>query len=207
MYHVTVNNNPKGINNARLPAQFRYVQELNPAATQNQGRPVYENVLYIKIADNLYNIIDRRATAQDRLRYQQELATFEAKNQRMIDGTPLDVLFNPESGLAAFLRTQNIYTVEELAKSAHEYSPKAQRYLESMSNARDFLKLEEQIQLRDHEIYILKQEIQLLKSKLENYKSNQERMETEGFIDSNPPNTPGYDHQKANIDARGRERK
>lgn len=115
----------------------------HPAASLEQGRPVYRKEAFVEIAPpgERLNIIDRPVMESDKHRWPRQWHAFVNNQQFVPDGTPIAFLFpiNPE--IAALLKGFGVHTVELCAKlspagmdtigmGAIEWKNKAIDYLE-----------------------------------------------------------------------------
>jgi|TARA_Y100000296_G_scaffold77245_1_gene98702 hypothetical protein len=101
----------------RVQPIFRWEARQNGPKTTEEGRPIYDNVAFIKIVipgDNTTEI-DRKATEDDKMRFADAWAAFVAGNERPVDGTPLKEWPLLNISQTKELEHFNILTVEMLA--------------------------------------------------------------------------------------------
>src|SRR5258708_25769374 len=67
----------------------------NPAKSAEQGRPVYENRVFVRIAPpgERLNIVDRPLQENDKHRYPIQWAQFQQNREQLPEGTPIDLLY------------------------------------------------------------------------------------------------------------------
>src|SRR5574337_1408474 len=67
----------------------------NPAKSQEAGRPVYDEAVFVKIhpPGERLNIVDRPATVQDQRRFPVQWAQFKENREQIPEGTPIDLLY------------------------------------------------------------------------------------------------------------------
>ena len=101
----------------QLYIQFYRHAELNSFQTREQGRKIFEEYVYIRILipANRLNIIERRATDEDKLRFQRQYKQFLDKGETLQIGTPLDNLPNLSQAQVLELRHLKVETIEQLA--------------------------------------------------------------------------------------------
>lgn len=102
---------------SQLYVQFYKHAELNSFQTKVQGRKIFEEYVYLRILipANRLNIIERRATDEDKIRFQRQYTQFLDKGECLQVGTPLDSLPNLSQSQVLELRHLKVETVEQLA--------------------------------------------------------------------------------------------
>lgn len=131
-----------------LHVQFYKHAELNSFETQKQGRKIFEEHVYVRILmpANRLNIIERRATEEDRKRFRRQFVAFVEKGESLQLGTPLDQLPSISASQVLELKALKIDTVEQLAGMAdataqllgtggQELKQRAVKFLDRASNA------------------------------------------------------------------------
>lgn len=123
-------------------ARFYVKPVVNEQRSEKEGRPIYDDKVFVEIraAGNANNIIDRKATDEDKRRFREQFALFNAGRGEELVGTPLsEVVWIARSQIEelAYLR---IRTVEALANISddvcsklvglYDLKRKAQAYLE-----------------------------------------------------------------------------
>lgn len=102
---------------AALHVQFYKHAELNTFKTKVEGRKIFEEYVYVRILmpANRLNIIERRATEEDRRRFRRQFVAFVEKGESLQLGTPLDQVPNISASQVLELKALKIETVEQLA--------------------------------------------------------------------------------------------
>lgn len=102
---------------AQLYVQFYRHAELNSFQTREQGRKIFEECVYIRILipANRLNIIERRATDEDKLRFSRQYTQFLDKGESLQIGTPLSEFPGMSPAQVLELRHLKVETVEQLA--------------------------------------------------------------------------------------------
>jgi hypothetical protein len=148
----------------RAMARFYMFPEQRKAASQEAGRPIYESVPYISIIQpGEKDTRDRRVRPDDKQRFPQQWAAFEAKQQQKIDGTPLSVLFPHNPGAVKTLEFLHVVTIEQLAAlgtgqlqnlglGASQWQVMAQGYLDSAEKGKDYHEFQSKLDAKDNEI-------------------------------------------------------
>src|SRR5271166_1464648 len=93
-----------------------------PGKSKAAGRPMYENVTFVRMAPpgEKLNIVDRPARGEDARRFPLQWAQFEKNAEQIPDGTPIDLLYPENPAISATLRASGVHTVEQCAEmSAH----------------------------------------------------------------------------------------
>lgn len=100
-----------------LHVQFYKHAELNTFRSQEEGRKIYDEFVYVRILSpaNRLNVIERRATDEDKQRFARHYAAFLAKAEQLQSGTPLAELPTITAGQVLELRHLKVDTVEQLA--------------------------------------------------------------------------------------------
>jgi len=78
----------------------------NPAKSQEQGHPIYDNVVYVRIGNpgERLNVVDRPATQGDQRRFPVQWAQFQQNMEQRPSGTPVSILFSATRLWLACLR-------------------------------------------------------------------------------------------------------
>src|SRR5688572_6904100 len=107
----------------------------NPAKSAAAGRPIFDDVVFVKIhpPGERLNIVDCPATREHQQRYPHQWKQFSDQKQQIPEGTPVEMLYPEHPSIGATLRASNVHTVEQLAElSAHAIESigmGAQRYV------------------------------------------------------------------------------
>ena len=132
---------PIGEANVRFYAR----QVLVPFKSQEMGRPVTREAVYVHVAfPGERDEIDREATPTDKRRYARYFEAFEAGRMDIVEGMPLSGLFPANPEIVDVLRMSKVHTVEQLADMSDtaiqnlgmggsEWQARAKRFL-SLSN-------------------------------------------------------------------------
>ncbi len=102
---------------AGLNVQFYKHAELNTWQSQEQGRKVFDEHVYIRILTpaNRLNVIERRATDEDRQRFARQFRHFVERGEQLLSGTPLSELPGMSQGRVLEFAALKVTTVEQLA--------------------------------------------------------------------------------------------
>lgn len=102
---------------AQLYVQFFKHAELNSFKTREQGRKIFEECIYIRILipANRLNIIERKATDEDKIRFARSYTQFLDKGESLQIGTLLDQLPGLSASQVLELKHLKVETVEQLA--------------------------------------------------------------------------------------------
>lgn len=152
----------------------------NPARSQEEGRPFYEDRVYVRIhpPGERLNIVDRPATDQDRRRFPVQWQQFSENRQQIPEGTPIDLLYPEQPSIGAMLRASGVHTIEQCAElsgvaideigmGAQKYSNEAQKYLQAASKGVGASQLRHELEERDSKIRTLEQTVESLQSRLQ----------------------------------------
>lgn len=145
---------------------------LDPIKSNEEGRPFYKDVVFVKMqdpGDNL-QVTDRPATDADKRRFPQHWQLFQQNRGDEQPGTLVEVLFPDKPSIVATLRHANVRTVEALANlsaegqrvvgmGALEWSQKAQTFLQIAKEAKAQTVLNAELEKRDLTISALKVQI------------------------------------------------
>lgn len=102
---------------ARLWVKFERKAVRNAFKSELEGRPIYEEVDYVRIQQpgerDVYNQV---ATEDHKRRFPQQWAQFLAGAEQLPEGTPVGLLFPNQESVKEILLDLKIYTVEQLAQ-------------------------------------------------------------------------------------------
>jgi hypothetical protein len=102
---------------ARPRVEFSIRGIRNNFKSEEEGRPIFEDVEYITIfiPGDAKTIVERKVTEDDKIRFGREYEGWQRTKQNLVEGTPLSewTLLNP--AMVLMLNSLNIMTVEELA--------------------------------------------------------------------------------------------
>jgi len=102
---------------AGLNVQFYKHAELNTWRSQQEGRKVFDEHVYIRILTpaNRLNVIERRATDEDRQRFNRQFRAFVERGEQLLSGTPLSEMPGMSQGRVLEFAALKVTTVEQLA--------------------------------------------------------------------------------------------
>lgn len=187
----------------------------HPRKSQEQGRPVHENKVYVQISEpgemNLSRI-DRPVQESDTQRWPRQWAQFQNNQKQIPEGTPVEMLFPANVALAATLKSYGVHTVEQLGHlsaegisrvgmGAQEWVNKAKSYLEKANAGVGFHKLQTELSDRDNKIEVLQNTVNVLKAQLEQFMQQRQPAPPRNVMPS-IPDMPEYDVQTSQINAR-----
>ena len=150
--------------NGRLAVYFHKKSKQNEIRSEQEGRPIFEDVIYIRKmvpGDNL-NIIDRPMYESDKNEFPMQWAHYQNKqgSDQMISGTPLIEWPLLTTAQAEELRGLKFYTVENIADasdaqlqrigmlagmSPHSFRDKARLFLNKAKGLAEDSKREEEL--------------------------------------------------------------
>lgn len=85
--------------------------------SKEEGRPVYAKRDFVRVIQpGERDKMEREAREDDKMRWPKQWAAYEAQQQQVPDGTPIDVLFPGAPHEVAMLKALHIHTVEMLAQ-------------------------------------------------------------------------------------------
>jgi hypothetical protein len=192
-----------------------------PMASQQEGRPVHKDVVFVKIGEPgemKLSMIDRPATEADFRKWPMHYQQFRNNAKQVPDGTPIDLLFPEKPSIIATMKSYGIHTVEQLAHLSSEgistvgmgavdWVNKAKSYLERADKGVGFHKLQTELKDRDTKIAVLTDQVQSLITQIEHLKSRTNTL-TNTFQPAPAPVVPtgDFDVQTAQINIAGQER-
>ncbi|MCR4300731.1 MAG: hypothetical protein NUV51_03900 [Sulfuricaulis sp.] len=155
-----------GTRQTRISFYDREVQNLK--RTEEEGRPIFDMVVFIKKVppgDKLLEI-DRKASKRDFMQYPQEYELYKKHATTPVVGTPLTAWPVMTRAQVAELHAMNILTVEDLANLPDGYGQKmmgfqnwkqkAQSFLQAAKGQGEFERLQAELSKRDEEIARMK---------------------------------------------------
>ncbi len=148
--------------------------------SEKAGRPVFKDVPFIKILvpGDTTNIIERKATKDDELKFPKAWARFKAQESEAVEGMPLEQWPQVTRSLLKELKYFEVHTVEQLAGLSDgqiaklgmgftEYRNKAKAYLAAAAGTASATAQEAENQrLRDQLADLQKQMSELSKPKV-----------------------------------------
>lgn len=158
----------------RLYVEFYVDAVHNPYKSAQEGRPIYDEVNFIKIqspGDRLSSVV-QKVNDLHKQRFPKQWAQFQNGQKQAVSGTPLEMWPQMTIGMVASLKAMNITTVEQLAELSdtnashimgnHELRRKAKNFLEAAAGEAVNTKLEAELGKRDEEIALLKSQMEQL---------------------------------------------
>lgn len=131
---------PRNKMDVRLFKQFYKRAVLNRVRSAEAGRPIFDEVDYIRIiVPGSKDILDVEADAQYITRFAKEWEKYQAKQQVAVTGTPLEAWPALGVGMVAELKALNIFTVEQLASVSDGVTGKLQAGQQLKQRAQAFL--------------------------------------------------------------------
>jgi hypothetical protein len=90
----------------------------NAAKAAKNGRPSFENKIYVRIhpVGERLNIVDREATDRDKMRFAMQWNQFRQRKEQVAEGMPIELLYPEQPVISATLRASAVQTVEQLAE-------------------------------------------------------------------------------------------
>ena len=200
----------------------------NPAKSTEAGRPVYDDVPYVRIhpPGERLNIVDRPATGNDAKRFPVQWAQFSQNREQIPEGTPIDLLYPEHPSIGAMLRANSVHTIEQCAElsgpaidsigmGAQRYCNDAQKYLQASNKGVKASQLRHELEERDSQIRTLTHMVETLKGEVERLRDlntasagmqNQQLLSGQQGRPQYPAGaprqmTPAFDAQTAQINA------
>lgn len=175
-----------GQGDSSMVVMFYHKPVRNMAKSVEEGRPFFENKIFVKIhpPGERLNIVDREASDTDKRRFPMQWAQFQQNSPQVSNGTPIEMLFAANPATAAALQASGVHTVEQCAAlSAHAIETigmgaqtwvnEATRYLEVANKGVKASQLKAALDEKDREITSLKHTIELFKAELDQIRDNQ----------------------------------
>jgi hypothetical protein len=198
----------------------------NPAKSNDAGRPVYEDKIFVRIhpPGERLNIVDRPATDVDKRRYPTQWRQFVDNHEQVADGTPIDLLWPNHPAVAATLRAHGVQTIEQCAAlsgvaidqigmGCQRWVNDATKYIEVSNKGINASQLRHELDERDGRIRVLTQQVDMLKAEVERLSamgnSDQVQQMQQLIMSmaqrpqymSSPSIVPGIDIEQARINA------
>lgn len=124
----------------KMPVFFHTVQVKNKFRSQQAGRPIFEEQVFItKIVPGGGLTIDRKIRETDKEEYPREWAHWENKKQNLVIGTPLDAWPALSETQKAEFKALNIFTVDQFAALPDGTGQKIMGFSELRTQARAFI--------------------------------------------------------------------
>ena len=163
----------------------------NKAKSTQEGRPVFEDKIYVRIAPpgERLNIVEREATNADKQRWPNQWHLFQQNMPQVTDGTPVAMLFPAQPSIAAALQASGVHTVEQLSElsanaienigmGCQSWVNEATKYLKMANRGVKYNEMKAIIDERDRENNSLKHKIQLLEDEIARLNEHAEKAVT-----------------------------
>lgn len=170
---------------AKQTVQFYWYSKQHPGKSRDQGMPIFEKKIYIKIFEpgDRLNEIDREATENDKAYYTHEWKLFCENRVQVPEGTPVEHLFPADPHIADQLKAYGVHTIQQLARlsghgigtigmGAQTWVNLANDYMDKARKGVDFHQIERMKQEHSRELNVLRRDNAALMdrvSKLEAY--------------------------------------
>lgn len=158
-------------------AIFYHKSVHNPVRSQQEGRPVFEDRVFVRVAPpgERLNIVDRPATRQDQNRWPVQWASFQQNKEQTPEGTPIELLYPEKPAVAATLRANGVMTIEACAElsgnaidsigmGSQAWVNSAQKYVQYANRGVAITQHRKDLEERDRQIKIQAQQIEQLQS-------------------------------------------
>lgn len=155
-----------------LIVEFYWKEKLIPAATEEQGRPIYkqEPYIHIMIPGDKTTDVHRPAQDKDKVRFAETWALFEAEEEQVTEGTPLsewtilNVAQRSELKALGFRTVENVAAMSDvqmdrIGMGARKLKRMAEGYIEGASESVDSAKMSSELEKRDKEISSLRAQL------------------------------------------------
>lgn len=168
----------------RTPVQFYVGSVENQTKTKEAGRPIFDDVIYMKIFGDKDNIMDqpwRGYGPETQQRFRRQFDAFQAMNAdsaTMYSGQKLSAWPEMTPSRIKELEYLNIFTVEQLADSpdttiqqimgGNELKAKAKNFLELAKDNARFTQIREENETQAQQIFELQQQNASLIAKIDN---------------------------------------
>jgi hypothetical protein len=161
-------NNPHA-GDERLHVEFKFYPLQNMEKTEKEGRPVFDDVEFVKIlTPGDKDIYFQPASFDDKTRFRRQYEDFKANREAAISGTPLHVIGMSEAAIAEYAYFR-IRTVEQMADvsdavavrapGTYEWRRKAQAFVTAAKEQAPLIKAQAELEKRDDQIAALKKQL------------------------------------------------
>lgn len=178
-----------GAGDAGMVVMFYNKAVHNPQKSATEGRPIYEDAIFVKIhaPGERLNIIDRPATDDDRRRWPMQWHQFQQQKQQTPEGTPVDLLYPEHPSIPSMLRAYNVHTIEHLANlsgnaidnlgmGAQRYVNDARRFLDQSEKGKGSTAVRKQIEDLESKLRVSQQQVEQLKGIVAQMQNQQQGM-------------------------------
>lgn len=158
-----------GVGDEHLHVQFYSRPKENPRRSAEEGRPIFEDKLYIaiEIPGDRTSKVDRPANDADKARFPRHWEAYERNQAAPLNGTPLEEWPAITAARRLELRAMNVQTIEDLAGVAdahvknlgndgHKLRNEAQAWLDKANEGASVQRMASELAKRDEEIEALK---------------------------------------------------
>jgi len=166
-------------------AMFYYRPIHQPGKSLEEGRPVFDDVVYVRIhpPGERLNIIDRPASGADARMWPQQWQQFQQNKQQQPSGTPIEMLYPEVPSVAAMLRANGVCTIEQCADlsgpaidnigmGAQRYVNDSAKYIQMSEKNVKAGQFRHEMEEKDREIKLLTRQVEDLKSAVEESQAN-----------------------------------
>ena len=174
---ATTANQARYAMDSKLYATFYVRPIMNNFQSAEQGRPIYDELEYVRIIvpGDSKTTVDCPVTDEFRMRFEKQYEKFKKNLSQAVTGTPLEMWPQMTVGLCAELKGMNVQTVEQLAEmsdgiaqrimGSHDLRRRAQAFLDAAKGEAENNKLTTELEKRDDQIKALQAQMeQLVKS-------------------------------------------
>lgn len=157
----------------------------SPGKSTKEGRPIYEDKIYVRIhpPGERLNIIDREANVSDQRRWPAQWHQFSQNKQQQPEGTPIDMLYPEYPSIAAMLRASAVSTIEQCADlsapaienigmGCQRYVNDAKKYIEAANKGLKGSQVRHELDELARENRVLQKTISDLKAQLEDLRNS-----------------------------------
>jgi hypothetical protein len=157
----------------------------NPLKSQQEGRPVFDDRIYIRVAPpgERLNVVDRPATRQDQQIWPQQWAAFQQNKEQTAEGTHIELLYPEKPAVAATLRANGVHTIEQCAElsgnaldnigmGAQTWANMAIKYLEHSKKGVAMAQFRKELDERDGQLRVQALQIEQLRQEVAALRSN-----------------------------------
>jgi hypothetical protein len=212
-------------NDRNMFCAFYYKPIPNPAKSAAEGHPYFEDQIFVRIhpPGERLNIVERRATEQDKRRFPMQWQQFQQNTVQQPDGAPVEMLYPDMPSIAAMLRANGVSTIEQVSElsgpaidsigmGAQRYVNDAKKWLEMAAKGKNASMMRRELEIRDREISTLTKTVESLKAQIEEMRDVATKQPNLQQLQSllagamqRPVHMPvaSFDPQQAMIDAQG----
>lgn len=165
-------------NDDGLYVEFENIPIQNMSRTETEGRPIFEEVPYIKIMfpGDKTKQVHKPVNDQYKARFPRQWAAFEAQESQVVSGTPITEWAPLTKSQSAEFKAMNIHTVEALAAlpdtaltwlGSRSYRDKAVAWLAGAKDGSAVIALQTKCDNQATDIAMLKEQIKELSTQKE----------------------------------------